>query len=676
MSLFLDQPFDMIKVAGKKLSENSQGWASEILAQLFNRHAFLGSYQVDFQEEARDDERGYLFGYFHVKQREAMVPQDPRTGAVQRPELAQQEQASAQPGGPPSARIPVIVKDKKLSAFDVFITPDGRFLPLTDTRVMETMSSPELMEAHKVVPGGGATSDNENTPPERTGTSGAGSGQTVKVSSVMGVVVPTLQPHVKLAFLERCCTDPHLRHAMDNNDAFANVVGQVYRDKTAAPEGAELVQKRKMWVPTDAVHFQKTADGIIMTSASGASYEPLSTLIPREDFDLIPDSVLPDVMKTGSVLVAYREPGTEDLQTEFAEIVESGHYKVATAAGDITHGAVITDVVDLAGRDMDGSLFLEVPRRGHTFNTKLAGAPVEGPMDIPVCEPHGTGVFVKVAEDGSLERATLPVKIGFKHTDTVGDVTYAVESSLVGGTKLKLAHGLLNPIRIDENLCALPADWYFVPAGEMRPLMKEAHMAKAASAMPALMRGVQIIHSEGLYAFKGGCGVNELPAEHRQLVKEAEAAVLLGCLGVAEPLTKLATAREKGSAIVYGDNDLTDQKTKMASIRDELADLFTAQAMRAPDLIKVAAAMADEKSVDAILSLGFLTPDNVMAFMENIDVLEQTVGSLAELLISVRLGLSEVKEGAVERGLKGVDETIMGLKALQVRVTGEQTATS
>ena len=201
-------------------------------------------------------------------------------------------------------------------------------------------------------------------------------------------------------------------------------------------------------------------------------------------------------------------------------------------------------------------------------------------------------------------------------------------------------------------------------------------MAKAASAMPSLLRGVQVIHSEGLYAFKGGCGVDGLPAEHRQLVKEAEAAVLLGCLGVPEPMSKLAQAQEKGQVFVYGDADLTDQKTKMAGIQEELAAHLSSYNIKALDLIKVAAELADEKSVDAILSLGFITPENVMAFMEGIDVLEQCAGSLSELLISVRLGLSEVSEGAVEKGLKGIDETITGMKALQVRITGEQTAVS
>ena len=88
------------------------------------------------------------------------------------------------------------------------------------------------------------------------------------------------------------------------------------------------------------------------------------------------------------------------------------------------------------------------------------------------------------------------------------------------------------------------------------------------------------------------------------------------------------------------------------------------------DLVKEAAALAsdaEQDTVDAVLSLNFITPENIQGYFNGLPELESAVTRLAELVIGVRLGLKDVPEAAVTAALSGLDRTIDGLKKLQMR---------
>ena len=82
------------------------------------------------------------------------------------------------------------------------------------------------------------------------------------------------------------------------------------------------------------------------------------------------------------------------------------------------------------------------------------------------------------------------------------------------------------------------------------------------------------------------------------------------------------------------------------------------------DLIKEAAALQDESTVDSILALNFINPENLSTFIGYIPVLEESSEKLAEMLLFAYLGMKELPEGAVEHAMKGLEEVLVGLKSL------------
>ena len=71
--------------------------------------------------------------------------------------------------------------------------------------------------------------------------------------------------------------------------------------------------------------------------------------------------------------------------------------------------------------------------------------------------------------------------------------------------------------------------------------------------------------------------------------------------------------------------------------------------------------------MDSVLSLGFISEENVSGYMEALPEYEVCLSKLAELLIGVRLGIPDVPEAAISACIKGMDKVVDGLKSLTAR---------
>jgi hypothetical protein len=89
------------------------------------------------------------------------------------------------------------------------------------------------------------------------------------------------------------------------------------------------------------------------------------------------------------------------------------------------------------------------------------------------------------------------------------------------------------------------------------------------------------------------------------------------------------------------------------------------------DLLKEAAYIKDKKSVDALLALNLVSPENLMVFLKNMDKFEEVEQDLAKLLLMCRFGLEAVPETAVANCLKNLTLVNESLEMLQ-GVLGKQ----
>jgi hypothetical protein len=79
---------------------------------------------------------------------------------------------------------------------------------------------------------------------------------------------------------------------------------------------------------------------------------------------------------------------------------------------------------------------------------------------------------------------------------------------------------------------------------------------------------------------------------------------------------------------------------------------------------KEAAVIPDPVAVDSVLSLGFLNPENVSAFVGYLPTLDEAQRRMCELLVGARLGLRELSDGALERAIRALEDVIEGLKII------------
>jgi hypothetical protein len=82
-------------------------------------------------------------------------------------------------------------------------------------------------------------------------------------------------------------------------------------------------------------------------------------------------------------------------------------------------------------------------------------------------------------------------------------------------------------------------------------------------------------------------------------------------------------------------------------------------------LIKSAAVIDDESTLDKVLSLNLLTPENLKVFLDGLPCLQEAVQRLAQLLVLVRATNLDVPEAAVKRSMEALDMVVDSLSDIQ-----------
>lgn len=84
-----------------------------------------------------------------------------------------------------------------------------------------------------------------------------------------------------------------------------------------------------------------------------------------------------------------------------------------------------------------------------------------------------------------------------------------------------------------------------------------------------------------------------------------------------------------------------------------------------PGLMKAAQETKNEETVNSILSLNFLSTENMRMFVDNLDTFEKVGNDLAKLLVATRLGLEHVREASVKEAMEGIARTCDQLRLLK-----------
>jgi hypothetical protein len=146
-----------------------------------------------------------------------------------------------------------------------------------------------------------------------------------------------------------------------------------------------------------------------------------------------------------------------------------------------------------------------------------------------------------------------------------------------------------------------------------------------------------------------------------------EAKFLLASLGC--PAEKIASALKqadvRGSSEVHNLRFPPLVSEKIAMAKPLAEHLYKKALALRSNLIKEASYLENSQTVDALLSLNFITPANIAKFVAKIPNLKASISHLASLLIGSRLGVKEIPERSVADAMQRMIEVVDGLEKLK-----------
>lgn len=668
MELFtpVQKPFANTKVAATPLDEDSTKWSSQILQELFRQVPEASEYNPRVIMQRQDPEQGFAIGVIVISGQtdSALV------GSTANPQSKK-------------ALIPVIIKNNELCPLDLVLSEDKKLFPLNGRRLREVLFRPNTFDMMTTDEGDGSLYSMFYPPGRSSNTPGSGFGGNAggDVSHIMGpgmkmaqnsllaAIAPTLSQQDLEQLGEKVA---EVQDQLQVNPAFLLAVSALaqYDGQLLTDGDADLLMdKAASIVPVEVAQFGYDAarDQYWMKTAARTLFNPQVDYISRRDFLKIADeAVVKKVDMDGTTTLAEPVKDVTPLSAESEQggIVEkAGVYKVLDTSGKEYTGWVIPQLLDFDGTRLPMTLFTngEVA----AVQEQVVGTPVGGADGLPNAPVKGAGSFYASTPEGI--QATVPMRILGTEAGMDGSNIVHVVSLLGQAHTIRMVPDLQQMIAQGEEVL-MPASAGFISLeNELSvPLLDGQEAVKQASMLRPHL-AVRNNGSDVAFTFY------DLPGYEQMVPKTAsyDEAVFTLCVAGLDPVK--AHSVLKTSALfhrpeyVMGVRDVRPLDAVYAEVNKTASEkVAEARALRR-NLVKEASILPDIQTVDSVLSLGFINPENIRTFVGKLPYLDRALNSLCELTLLSRLGMNEVPEFAAARACHAVDEVVQGLKALGMR---------
>jgi hypothetical protein len=533
-----------------------------------------------------------------------------------------------------------------------------------------------------------------------------------KKASLLRAIAPTLNKKDVDAFLNKVASDPTLRAGLKRSGAAQDVVEVFDNLKLASAEDRLSFITDNIEPTVITIHKFPGGDFLVKSAAMQGQ------VVPQQEAGQMIGQENAQQMMPGQTATVVPQPVQPEVPVleRGKPVDEFGEYKVIDAMGNQIMGWVFPETLAWDGSFAPQPIALFTNGSAYAVQDSIVGEMVGKGSNLPIDRPLGDGCFYTIEHGGAIATAPITVKSMLAGPD--GNPKIIAHDLFGNQIQIAQMQGLTAPQRITDIEFGLPADWKFMrlnnqtqlqgggQGGEMGPEMPEegaggmsdapAQPKKPAAKKPEGKKAdgkkdekkpektekptVQVNVGEkakqektaatlwfnGGFNIDGGCGLRKLAADLRFDMSPVDAEFMLGLLGVDGHTAKqkVAEARRKGSVKLAGLRTIT-----LASERYQ-ESVKTASALLAKfpnlrrDLTKEAAALDDRSTVNNVLALNYINPENVSTFVDYLPELEQTSEKLSEMLLYSYLGMNELPEGAVARSLKGVEDVISGLKSM------------
>jgi hypothetical protein len=409
---------------------------------------------------------------------------------------------------------------------------------------------------------------------------------------------------------------------------------------------------------------------VVKTSAAPKGMNPQEVeMTAQQAQQALPPEMLQAADEQGAATVTQVEAQPDPLQEQAAPASGFGTYKVMDAASNKELvGFVIPNLLDpMTGQSAGMSLFTNGSQ--YALQPEILGVLTGISFNLPASRQiRGLGVFYRT--DGKTLQATIPFEV-ISEITVEGRTFYAARTAMNQEVQIVMSEGLRQPMMINPGEIAIPADFSFLGLDNPVQLAGSDNLMKAASAhaYPTMVE---------VRAWDGGCVLSGPVFEKVGSGQHswADGLFYLAAAGCPQNLgtALLEKAASTGKPVrLFGFQALSDNSglQKEAQLRAKL-DLSNVHLPPRVNLLKEAAALSKEASaltdlatLDAILALNFINPENVETFVENIPSLEQASTKLAEIVLASQLGLQSIPKTAAVKAMFAMENVIQGLKGLQ-----------
>ncbi len=722
-ALFIQPEVSFEKIAAEvDLSEDPNKWPHEVVQELYKQVPYIADFEPHVQMEKVDSERGYGMGHVEISTKsETQMGTDTEL----------QEAAGIR-----SVRIPVVIKEHKLSPFDLLVNDVSKVLPLTESRLRQALFRPQAFDVTSETPGD-QSMIGQLYPPYRQNYGFGGGG--VSIGAGMGKNASALEEFLledgsKTASVleeelvkELESKDPGFRYPFKKTSSLITATFATFNktdidgffDKLSADEGLQAAYHQNrdavMGPLSTLAHYEpvstekrasafagalkpsvtqltKTASGTYLMKTACANYwAPETVEVGRQDvIRAFGEKVALAADEAGQVTLAEGAEGAPEEsppdQSAPEPIEEPGLYKVTEEeTGKELIGCVITNLLDIDGTALPLALFTNGSHAA--TQPDILGEPVGETIDLPSAPPGGAGAFFSQTEDGQLQ-ATIPLELSGGSYAMPGEPATLSGSTFDGREiEVSIQPNLQTIMLSPEGKVLVPDTWQWTPLGAAEAVSLSSTEAVEESPedwhessereTPEDLEGAEdpegVEEKESHVVVRGdhdcftftGPAVAKLASAETSMVGLDQAMFLLAGLGVHQGygVEKLAHSLNSPQQVK------THRAIKTAASQDAWARKEAEKCAHiAPilrkDLVKEAAVIPDPTAVDAVLSLGFINPENIMTFVSYLPTLEEAQTKMCDLLLAARLGVSDIPVSALERAVRSTEETIEGLKVL------------
>jgi hypothetical protein len=614
--LFVKQP-EFEKISSQTLSKDTTQWTKEIISYFHEEFPQLSHLPTRLSFTQKDDTKGYAIGGIAVGNRGISVP--------------------------------VVVQDFHLKNMDVAVA-GGNLVPLTDQSVGKLFTRESAFS--RAVP------LDDVDPTVRLFSRDLHVPWSIdKYSSVLETIAGGITKKAQQDFLDEIESTPELKQGFINNGTYSVIekIAELECDDAVADKKlAEKMLPRNIFTIEKTGKFEYTAflgnsdvdNKVSVVLEEGNVKEAYTTLEKSAAVKEYKEFTLPSEVTSEAPIVNF--DGGETGLSLFSD--DKDNYNIKEAGG-------ITTAVTSTGK-----FAIKMPPKMPSTTTpkgKVGNAPTDGPIKLAEYKRADFGVFL--LENG----VTKPVFL-----EKISNINGAIDIEAFDGldiVKISMWDGIKKPAYDKEK------STYFLP--------KDTNFCKLGSIKENLVNFPEntpsddwVMNVDGnVYAF-GGITFDKYAKLGHSLndLSHADTRWNMVQMGVS-PAEMEKIALKEGEKHYFCSKLSCPQpfSTYVEEWNEKLADATNIVDDSLLDMVKHAAVLTDNLTVDSVLSLRFLNKKNVTEFFEAIPLYEEVIMGLSRLLMSVRLGLDSVPEEAVREAMENL--TIVTAKLYELQTLSKKT---